>query len=320
MNIRMLIMLSACALVFGGVFGFKWFGSRMMNQYFDHMPVPTVTVSTAKAFKDRWAVTLTAVGTIEAEKGTDVTTEASGIVDGIEFESGDSVAAGEILLTLDRRTDTAELAALEADAVLAEQELARAKNLIGRGAVAESELDRRAAAAAAARANVDAQRARIAQKVIRAPFAGELGIRKADLGDHLSPGTGIVTLQSLDPILVNFKLPQQQLGDIKARQMVGRSLDIMREATEANQGTVIKTMGDEVMSTFPTADDAMNAARRMQERITAALERWEPRIILDRIDVDLGPDPSEISVIIAYRHQLTGESAQLAVSVPIGGA
>src|SRR5882672_5364865 len=100
MNLRMLVMLSACALVFGGVFGFKWFGNRMMNQYFDHMPVPAVTISTAKAFKDHWAVALTAVGTLEAEKGTEVTTEASGIVDGIEFESGDSVAAGTILVTL----------------------------------------------------------------------------------------------------------------------------------------------------------------------------------------------------------------------------
>jgi membrane fusion protein (multidrug efflux system) len=226
MNLRMLIMLTAAALVFGGVFGFKWFGNRMMNQYFDHMPVPAVTVSTAKAIKDKWDLTLTAVGTIEAEMGTEVTTEASGIVDSISFESGGTVAAGQVLVTLDRSTDNAELAALVAAGELAELELGRARNLINRSAVAEAELDRRASTASAAKAQVDAQRARIAQKVIRAPFAGELGIRKVDLGDHLSPGTGMVTLQSLDPIFVNFMLPQQQLGDVR----VGLPIEIGVEA------------------------------------------------------------------------------------------
>src|SRR5688500_5997256 len=129
MNSRMLIMLSAAILVFGGVFGFKWFGNRMMNQYFDTMPVPAVTISTATAFKDHWDVTLAAVGTIGAQNGTDVTTEASGIVDSIEFESGGSAAAGEVLITLDHTTDNAELAALVAAGELADLELGRAHNL-----------------------------------------------------------------------------------------------------------------------------------------------------------------------------------------------
>ena len=94
MNRRLLLMLVACALVFGAVFGFKWYGNRMMNQAFDNLPVPPATISTTKAFEDTWPLTLAAVGTLRAVRGTDVTTEASGIVDSIEFESGDSVDAG----------------------------------------------------------------------------------------------------------------------------------------------------------------------------------------------------------------------------------
>src|SRR5262245_29596112 len=127
MSRRMLIMLVACALVFGAVFGFKSYGNRMMNQAFDNLAVPPATISTTKAFTDTWPLSLAAVGTLRAVRGTDVTTEASGIVEGIEFDSGDSVEQGDVLVTLDRVTDFAELAALEAQAALAEQELSRAQ-------------------------------------------------------------------------------------------------------------------------------------------------------------------------------------------------
>jgi membrane fusion protein, multidrug efflux system len=272
MNLRMLVMLAASMLVFGGVFGFKWFGNRMMNQYFDDMPVPAVTVSTAKAFRDRWDLTLSSVGTLEAEKGTNVTTEASGIVDAIEFESGDSVAAGEVLLTLDRTTDLAELAALEASAVLADQELGRARDLINRSAVAEAEVDRRASTSSVARAQVDAQRARIAQKVIRAPFAGELGIRKVDLGDHLSPGTGIVTLQSLDPIFVNFMLPQQQLGDVRVGMPVTVAVEAFGDRDFEGTITAIEPRIDAATRNFEAQATLANPDRMLRPGMFAQVE------------------------------------------------
>jgi membrane fusion protein, multidrug efflux system len=272
MNLRMLIMLTSAALVFGGVFGFKWFGNRMMNQYFDTMPVPAVTISTATAVKDRWDLTLTAVGTIEAEKGTDVTTEASGIVDSIEFESGDSVAAGEVLITLDHTTDNAELAALVAAGELADLELGRAHNLKTSSAVADAEVDRRTSTAAAAKAQVDAQRARIAQKVIRAPFAGDLGIRRVDLGDHLSPGTGIVTLQSLDPILVNFKLPQQQLGDVRVGLPVTIAVEAFGDRDFEGRITAIEPRIDTATRNFEAQATLANPDKLLRPGMFAQVE------------------------------------------------
>jgi len=302
MNLRMLIMLTATALVFGGVFGFKWFGSRMMNEYFDHMPVPAVTVSTAKAFKDKWDATLAAVGTLEAQMGTEVTTEASGIVDAIRFESGDSVAKGEVLLTLDRATDTAELAALEAAAQLADLELGRTRSLINRSAVAEIEVDRRAATAAAAKAQVDAQRARIAQKVIRAPFAGELGIRQVDLGDHLAPGTSIVTLQSLDPILVNFMLPQQQLSAIHVGQPIALSVEAFNDRDFRGVITAIEPRVDtatrnfEVQATLANADKTLRPGMFAQVRVD--LGASEEVTVVPQTSVSFNPYGDSVWVLV----------------------
>jgi membrane fusion protein (multidrug efflux system) len=302
MNLRMLMMLAASALVFGGVFGFKWYGNRMMNRYFDTMPVPLVTISSAKASKETWDLTLTAVGTLEAVRGTDVTTEASGIVDAIEFESGDTAAAGEMLVTLDRATDLAELAALEAEAELARQELERARNLVGRGAISESEVDRRAAEAAAAHASVDAQRARIAQKVIRAPFAGELGIRKVDLGQHISPGTGIVTLQALDPIHVNFKLPQQQLADVRVGYPVVIDVEAFGDRHFRGAITAIEprvetsTRNFEVQATLANPDRLLRPG--MFAQVLVELGASEEVVVVPQTAVSYNPYGDSVWVIV----------------------
>ena len=226
MNRRMLIMLVVCGVVFGGIFGFKWFKSRLINHIFDTMPVPAATVSATKATAESWPSRVSAVGTAQAVKGTQVTTEVDGIVDSIGFESGGSVQAGQILLTLDRKVDRAQLQALEAQAKLADIQVKRDRKLLAQKAISESQLDQSTAQAQAARADVAAQRARVDLKVIRAPFSGELGIRKVDLGDHLAPGAPIVSLQSLDPIYVNFKLPQQQLAAVHVGQSVDVSVDM----------------------------------------------------------------------------------------------
>jgi membrane fusion protein (multidrug efflux system) len=303
MNLRMLTMLTATALVFGGVFGFKWFGNRMMNQYFDNMPVPAVTVSTAKVFKDTWDITLTAVGTVQAEKGTEVTTEASGIVDSIAFESGGSVAEGEVLITLDRTTDNAELAALVAAGELADLELGRARNLINRSAVAEAELDRRASTASAAKAQIDAQRARIAQKVIRAPFAGDLGIRKVDLGDHLSPGTGIVTLQSLDPILLNFMLPQQQLGQIRVGLPITIGVEAFGDRDFHGTITAIEPRVDSATRNFEVQATLANEEKMLRPGMFAQVEvkvgDSEAVTVIPQTSVSYNPYGDSVWVLLA---------------------
>jgi membrane fusion protein, multidrug efflux system len=225
MNKRMFWMLVLTALVFGSIFGFKWFGNKMMNQFFDNMPAPPATISSAVASSAEWTDRLEAVGTIVAVNGAQVTTEAAGVVDSIRFESGQEVKAGTVLLTLDTRTDIAELKALSAQAELARNELARFERLYGLESISKAELDRRQSEYDQAAARAAAQQARIAQKTIRAPFSGELGIRQVNLGQFVAPGNPIVSLQSLDPVYVNFSLPEQNLARLREGLVARLSVD-----------------------------------------------------------------------------------------------
>ena len=317
MNRRMLIMLVACALVFGGVFGFKWFGNRMMNQAFDNQPVPPATISTAKAFTDTWPLSLAAVGTLRAVRGTNVTTEASGIVDAIEFESGESVEQGDVLVTLDRATDLAELAALEAQAALARQELSRAESLVARGSISNAEADQRAAEAVAARANVDEQRARIAQKVIRAPFAGQLGIRRIDLGQHLTPGTAIVNLQSLDPIYVNFRLPQQLLADVRVDLPVKVGLEAFEHRKFAGRITAIEPRVDESTRNFEAQATLANEDHALRPGMFAQVEvdlgADEDVIVVPQTSISYNPYGDSVWVIVTATGEGTGGGQGLTV-------
>jgi membrane fusion protein (multidrug efflux system) len=263
MNKKMLIMLAACALVFGGIFGFKWFKSRLINHFFDTMPESAVTVSTTQARVQTWPLRLSAVGTVRAVKGTEVTTQVAGIVDSIRFDSGGAAKSGQILLTLDRRVDQAQLEALQAQAKLADVQLERDRKLFAQKAISQSQLDQSNAQAAAAQANAAAQQARVDQKVIRAPFAGEIGIRKVDLGDHLDPGTAIVSLQSLDPIYVDFKLPQQRLGAVRTGLPVAAHVDLGGEADSGASGDVRddRGAGNDGELAPGTADGGSGASR-----------------------------------------------------------
>jgi membrane fusion protein, multidrug efflux system len=148
-------------------------------------------------------------------------------VEKIHFNSGDEVKEGAILVSLDARTDSAQLKALEAAARLAEQEYERFQTLFKQGSISRSELDRRQSERDQALATANAQRERVAQKTIRAPFSGKLGIRQVDLGQYLNPGNAVVTLQQLNPIYVNFSLPERDQALLKAGLAVRASLSAM---------------------------------------------------------------------------------------------
>ena len=182
MILRLVIVLVGCTVLFGGVFGMKYMGSKGMNAYFDSMPIPAATVSASEVKQATWAKVIEAVGTLTAVNGIEVTTEAAGIVKSIGFESGDHVKKGDVLLTLDADTDRADLRNFEAQAALASTELARLQKLYELESISKAELDRAHSQSTQAKAKVQAQRARIEQKIIRAPFTGELGIRQVDLG------------------------------------------------------------------------------------------------------------------------------------------
>jgi len=216
---RMVVMLVLAGVVFGGIFGFQAFKSKMILKYMS-APQPPQTVSTIKAAFSQWQTEERAVGTLRAVRGADLAPEVAGVVQAIRFQSGDRVKTGMPLLQLNADADAARLKALEAAAALAESVYRRDTEQYKAKAVSQATLDADAATLKSAKAQVEEQQALVAKKLIRAPFDGRTGIRAVDLGQYLSPGTKIVTLQALDPIFVDFLVPQTAL----ARYSVGQKV------------------------------------------------------------------------------------------------
>lgn len=222
---RLFWMLLISLLVFGGVFAVKAIMSAGMNQFFDNMPQPPVAVSAYTAKAARWSDSVDAVGTLVAVNGTEVTTEAGGVVREIAFEAGQPVKAGTVLVRLNSANEAATLKAMEAAAKLAVVQRDRWRELGRDKLVSQAEVEQRATDAASSLATAEAQRAVIAQKTIRAPFDGVLGIRQVNLGQYIGPGDPIVNLQSMDPIYIDFSLPEQRLGQVAEGATVNVSVD-----------------------------------------------------------------------------------------------
>ncbi len=283
MSKRFILMLLGVSLVFGGIFGFKWFIDGQISAFFDTMPLPTATITATEARTDRWAAEIRAVGTLEAVQGTILSTEVGGIVREILFEPGSEVMAGTALLRLDSETSEAELGSLRAAARLAEQELERARQLARERNISEAEVQRRQSEAEQARAAVQAQQARINQKTLRAPFDGVLGIRRVNLGQYLSPGDGVVALESLDPIYLNFTLPERRLGQVRRGQTVTLEVDA---DTERFQGTI---------STIEPRVRAASRSFEVQARVDNADKRLRPGQFA-RVELVIG-EPEDVIVL-----------------------
>ncbi|MFO1088638.1 MAG: efflux RND transporter periplasmic adaptor subunit [Hyphomicrobiales bacterium] len=219
------IFLLICAIL-GGLYWFQFmFLPNMIKEAISKSPPPVVTISAAPATTETWVPIIRAIGTLKAETGIDVTTQASGIVETLAFNSGDDVKEGALLVQLDDTVEQADLHAAQATLKNAESDLARQQDLFKRGTVAQSQLDQAIAKRDESAAAVDKIQAVIEQKRIVAPFAGKLGIRKIDKGQYISPGQALVPLQALDEILVDFPLPEQELSRVKIGQDVEMHVD-----------------------------------------------------------------------------------------------
>jgi len=217
---RMLIMLTLTAVVFGGIFGFKAYKARMMGKFMASRGAPTQTVSTIEADYQPWQPKLKAVGSLRAVHGVDLSPEVPGIVTRIHFRQGQDVKKSALLLELDASSDTARLQSLKAAAALARITYRRDQAQFRVKAVSKQTVDTDEANLKQAIANVAEQQALVNKKFIHAPFSGRLGIRQVDNGQYLNAGAAVVTLQALDPIYLDFFLPQQALNAIKVGQEV----------------------------------------------------------------------------------------------------
>jgi membrane fusion protein (multidrug efflux system) len=245
MNKRMIVMLVAVAGFVAAIGSVKFQQIRTGAAMAASFQPPPEAVTTIVARQEDWPTTLSAIGTVVAVHGVTVSADLPGIVGAIAFDSGKTVRAGDLLVKLDTRQEHAQLAAAESQLNLARLNLDRAQGLRDEGIVAQSEFDRVAAEHKQAEARVGEIRATIARKTIRAPFAGILGIRQVNLGQYLNGGGAVVPLQSLQPIYVNFSVPQQEVAQLR----VGGELDVtvegMSDATFRGKITAIDSIVDE---------------------------------------------------------------------------
>jgi membrane fusion protein, multidrug efflux system len=241
---RMIIMLLAVGIVLGGFFGFQMFKANIIKKVMASMANPPQTVSTITAALQDWQPQIEAVGSLRAVKGADLSLEVSGIVGEIDFDSGQDTAAGTVLLRLRSDDDQAKLQALQALADLAQVNYDRDVKQWKAQAIAQQVVDSDNFNLKNARAQVEQQKAMLDKKLLAAPFTGHLGIRAVDVGQYLNAGTAVVTLQALDPIYVDFFLPQQSLNEITMGQAVTARIDTWPDRTFAGKITAINPLVD----------------------------------------------------------------------------
>jgi membrane fusion protein (multidrug efflux system) len=231
---RMLWMILGVLLLLVIIGGVK--AMQIMKMMAGFGPPPPSVVSTAKVTFEEWQPELRAVGTLRAARGSDLALDMSGLVTEVNLKSGDEVKAGQVLLQLRDTEDVAQLNQLEAAAALAEVTFNRAKQQLAVQAISKADYDTASADLKAKQAAVQQQRVNVSRKQLRAPFAGRAGIITINPGTFLDSGKTIVTLQQVDPVYVDFFLPQKNLAEVHVGQKIALSLDAF--AGKAFEGTV----------------------------------------------------------------------------------
>jgi membrane fusion protein, multidrug efflux system len=214
------------AALLGGLSYFQFvFKPNMIRAFLSQMKPPAATVTAETAKLEKWGERLSSIGTLIASQGVDVTTQVAGVVTEIYFESGQDVEQGAKLVQLDVAVELADLASGKATLQEAEVAFQRQNDLINKRVTSEANLDTARAKRDTAQAAVKRVEAVIAQKLIVAPFSGRLGIRKVEKGQYVSAGPALTSLQALDPIRVDFPMPEQSIGKLRIGQVVSLTVD-----------------------------------------------------------------------------------------------
>jgi len=266
------IMVIIVAVVLGGIFAWQEFKGKMIKKYMGGAATAPQTVSTVVAAPASWQARTQAIGSLRAVRGADLAAQASGVVDQIRFESGSDVPAGAVLLKLKPNDDPAKLEQLQAAAVLAEQTYKRDQEQFAAQAISQATLDTDMSSLKSARAQVTAQEALIDEKTVKAPFAGKLGIRQIDEGQYLTAGTTVVTLQALDPIFIDFYVPQQALAHLKVGQAVAANVDTYPGASFAGAIASINSKVDTASRNVQVRASFRNTDRRLLPGMYATVE------------------------------------------------
>jgi membrane fusion protein (multidrug efflux system) len=263
MRWRLIIVLVAAGLLLAAVVGFNIFKAHMIAQVMAKNSAPPQTVSTVVVDFSDWQPEVTSVGSMRAVRGVDVTTELAGLVRKLNFKSGDDAKGGAVLVELNADSDIAQLHAAQAAADLAQTTYDRDKVQFDAQAISQATLDTDAANLKNLRAQAEAQAALVAKKTLRAPFAGRLGITTVNPGQYLNPGDKVVTLQAIDPILVDFRVPQQQLARVVPGMTLHVTTDAFPNETFAGKVTAIDPRVDTATRNFQVEASVNNSSLRL---------------------------------------------------------
>jgi membrane fusion protein (multidrug efflux system) len=303
----MILMLSVVA-AFLAVLGFVKFQQfqAMASQAAAFQPPPEA-VTTTIAVEEKWPVTLNAIGTTSPVQGVQVSADLPGIIEKIHFESGRYVREGDVLVALDARQERAQLAAAEAQRDLARLDFKRMEGLIVDGAISQADYDRAAAEQKQTEARVGEIRATIERKIIRAPFSGVLGIRQVHLGQYLSAGTPVVQLQSLDPIYVDFGVPQQDAGELRVGRRVHAHADNLPDVELAGRVTAIDSVVDESTHNVKVQATIRNPEGRLRPgmfvRVEATAGEHRPVVALPATAISYAPYGDSVFVVAEMKSQ-----------------
>lgn len=289
----MMMMLAVVGILFGLIFGWKGLKAIMIQRYIAAMKAPVVTVSTIKAEESLWQPTMTAVGSLRARVGVNVTTELAGMVQTIYFTPGTAAKKGDVLVQLNAGTELGQLQSLQAQVELAKITYQRDKAQYAARAVSKQTVDTDEWNLKNLQAQVAQQAATVDKKTLRAPFSGQLGINNVNPGQYLNVGDTVTTLQALDPIYADFYLPQQALAQLKMGQKVKVVTDTFPDKTFAGDITTIQPLVDsntrnvEVEATLPNPDFQLKPG--MFVHVTVNVESTRKYITLPQSAVSFNP-------------------------------
>lgn len=276
---RMFLVLGLLLLVIAGLGFVKYRQIHTAIAMGASFAPPPTAVTTIIAKRETWPSTLQVIGTAAAIQGVTVSADLPGTVDKINFESGKAVKAGDILVQLDTRQERAQLAAAESDRDLARINYGREQQLVKEGVVPKTEFDNAFAQQKSTEARVGEIQATIDRKIIRAPFSGILGIRQVNLGQYLAAGQAIVPLQSLNPIYVNFGVPQQEAPRVQVGRTIEVSSDELRGIHFNGRVTAVDSVVDQttrniqVQATVPNPSDRLRPGMYVQVAVGVGAPR-----------------------------------------------
>jgi membrane fusion protein, multidrug efflux system len=289
-------------------------GLQILTMATTKQPMPVATVTSATVNEEDWAPVLSAVGSVSAVQGAVVSAELGGVVAEIGFPNGGEAKKGDVLLKLDSSSEDAQLRTAEADLELARANLQRTRDLAARKVVSKQELDGAESAFGQKQGTVDNMRAFIAKKQVHAPFDGQLGIRQVNVGQMINPGQQVVSLQALDPVFVDFALPQQELSKLAP----GLETHVLTDAIPGREFngklTALNSMVDTVtrnvtlQATLNNPDHALKPG--MFVKVDVVLPEKSKTLVIPGSAVSYAPYGDSVFVIEKKKDPKTGKESQ----------